>query len=189
MVLAGVVFYEEVCYFRTGYLSKETGMTIEYRWLDSRLMSVQEKGAVLRDVPVLLAQLSDRPVRPLKTEAVYEILARNQVVTAWEYVVPPGTPHHRVATDTRSRIVGVAILVPVVTFGGLSGLVEEVMVHSDVRSQGIGRQLMTRLIERARERHMRYLDLTSSPKRIEANAFYPKLGFGPRKTNPYRLDL
>ncbi len=56
-------------------------------------------------------------------------------------------------------------------------LVESVRVRSDLRSRGIGAAMMNWVIDRARERGCRIVQLTSDLKRDEAHRFYDRLGF------------
>jgi len=57
--------------------------------------------------------------------------------------------------------------------------VEAVRVRRDLRSRGIGRQMMQWAIERARERGCFLVQLTTNQKRIDAQRFYARLGFQP----------
>lgn len=70
-----------------------------------------------------------------------------------------------------------------------SGVVEDVVVDSRCRGQGFGRKLIELLIKEAKKNGADCVELTSSPKRVEANAMYENLGFKKRETNCYRLDL
>ncbi|MCR4325350.1 MAG: GNAT family N-acetyltransferase [Patescibacteria group bacterium] len=93
-----------------------------------------------------------------------------------------------VAKDGR-RIVGVALLFTVQKLGRNFGLVEDVVVSSEYRGQGLGKRLMRAVIAAGRKRKLSYLFLTSKPARVSANMLYKKLGFELVKTNPYRMRL
>lgn len=69
------------------------------------------------------------------------------------------------------------------------GWVEDVVVDSSYRGQGIGTALMEWAIQEAKRLQLQVLDLTSRPKREQANQLYNSLGFEKRETNVYRLDL
>ncbi len=69
------------------------------------------------------------------------------------------------------------------------GDIEDVVIDEEYRGRGIGRKLTEMLIEEAKKRKADCVELTSSPKRIEANALYESLGFKKRETNCYRLEL
>jgi GNAT superfamily N-acetyltransferase len=54
---------------------------------------------------------------------------------------------------------------------------ENVFVHSDTRSRGVGASMMTWAIQEARRRGALRLQLTSNLKRLQAHRFYERLGF------------
>ncbi len=55
--------------------------------------------------------------------------------------------------------------------------VEAVRIHSGLRGNGLGAQMMRWTIERARDRGCRMVQLTSDTKRTAAHRFYERLGF------------
>lgn len=61
--------------------------------------------------------------------------------------------------------------------GGKRALVEAVFVDEQRRGQGIGRKMMVRAIERAREENCRMVQLTTNKSRPQAHRFYESLGF------------
>lgn len=87
------------------------------------------------------------------------------------------------------RIIGMAMLYSIVRVDEVSGIVDDVVVSDAYRGQGIATRIMEKLIETARERGLKHLDLTSRPSREAANHLYQKVGFQKRETNPYRLKL
>lgn len=72
---------------------------------------------------------------------------------------------------------------------GLRARIEDVIVSESERGHGLGKALMLRAMEVAREAQAHVLDLTSNPSRKEANALYLRLGFRLWKTNVYRKVL
>ncbi|MDI6777630.1 MAG: GNAT family N-acetyltransferase [Patescibacteria group bacterium] len=70
-----------------------------------------------------------------------------------------------------------------------SGYIHDVGVHKDFQGKGLGKKITNHLIERAKKKGLKYLELTSSPKKEAANKFYKKFGFEPRETNVYRLKI
>ena len=97
--------------------------------------------------------------------------------------------HLFVALDGK-RIVGCASLCVFESPTGRKASVEDVVVTSAFRGQGIGRALMEHVIDYARRELLPVdLHLTSSPWRTEANELYQSLGFIQRDTNMYRLSL
>lgn len=93
-----------------------------------------------------------------------------------------------VAKDGES-IVGMASLYVIPKVGKRVGTIEDVIVGSHYRGQGIGRHLMEALIDSAREQRLEEIYLTSKPSRDAANNLYTKLGFELVGTNPYKLRL
>jgi GNAT superfamily N-acetyltransferase len=58
-----------------------------------------------------------------------------------------------------------------------SAIVEDVVVHADLRGQGIGKGMMQHAMQIARERGCYKLVLSSNLKRESAHRFYESLGF------------
>ena len=95
-----------------------------------------------------------------------------------------------VAIAPDGRIVGTACLCISHSPTGRKGGIEDVVVSSDVRGQGLGRRLVEHIISYARENLSPIvLHLTSRPERVAANRLYQALGFQPYDTNVYKLPL
>jgi len=92
-----------------------------------------------------------------------------------------------VAMDANEKIVGMATLIPMLLPTGLIGRIEDVVVLSSEQGNGLGRELLSRLIVEAKRSRMKFVTLTSKPERTSANALYIKLGFVRFETNNYRL--
>jgi ribosomal protein S18 acetylase RimI-like enzyme len=86
-------------------------------------------------------------------------------------------------------IVGTLTLVVVTLLTGVRAHIEDVVVDSAARGQGVGAALTNAAVERARRRGARSVELTSRPTREAANRLYRRLGFQPRDTNVYRYKL
>ena len=67
--------------------------------------------------------------------------------------------------------------------------IESVVVSSRCRGKGYGKELMTALVNAARERKAHHIQLTSNPKRVAANGLYRELGFVRYETNCYKLVI
>ncbi len=94
------------------------------------------------------------------------------------------------ARDPESReLVGSLTLVLFRIPTGLRAWIEDVVVDEAARGKGVGEALNRAAIERARSAGARTVDLTSRPSREAANRLYTRLGFQPRDTNIYRLEL
>lgn len=61
--------------------------------------------------------------------------------------------------------------------GTLRGQIEAERTHSDYRGQGIGTQVLTYAINRAKEKGCHMIQLTSDKRRLDTIKFYEKLGF------------
>jgi ribosomal protein S18 acetylase RimI-like enzyme len=69
---------------------------------------------------------------------------------------------------------------------GLRAWIEDVVVDTQARGQGIGKALALAALERARQAGATTVDLTSRPSRVAANQLYQSVGFVKRETNVYR---
>ena len=94
-----------------------------------------------------------------------------------------------VARDDDGAIVGVATLAVFPIPTALRAWIEDVIVDEASNNQGIGRQLIDAMVERARQLGAKTVDLTSRPSREAANHLYRKAGFEVRDTNVYRFSL
>ena len=104
-------------------------------------------------------------------------------------VAAPGTRIF-IAENDEKHIVGCATLCVFESPTGRKASVEDVVVLPAYRGQGIGRILLQRIIDFAKNKLAPIdLRLTSNPSRTEANALYLALGFVQRDTNVYMMKL
>ena len=87
------------------------------------------------------------------------------------------------------RIVGMATLYMITKFSKRSRTVEDVVVDSAYRGQGIGEKIMRMIIDIARTEGLAALHLTSRPDRVAAHKLYEKLGFTIKETDVFKLAL
>lgn len=126
------------------------------------------------DFSALATQLHEKP--SVVTDAdIAAVLAEPQTAL---FVAQDGT-----------RVVGMATLCVSQKLGKAVARVEDVVVSTDYRGQGLGEKLMHALIDEARARGARSLELTSRPSRVAAHKLYEKLGFKTRETDVFKLDL
>lgn len=147
-------------------------MAIKYSKLDPSM--INEKN--LESLNKLLQQLSPGK-ESIDANKLSWMLSKYNVVI-----------HLAIDTETQ-EIVGMGSLLHNEKLTAKFGTIEDVVVNEDHRGQGIGRKITENLIENGRQMGLKYIELTSSPMRVEANALYKKLGFELRKTNAYRMDL
>lgn len=86
------------------------------------------------------------------------------------------------------RIVGTMTLVVFRIPTGVRAWIEDVVVDSTTRGQGVGEQLNLAALELAAQLGARTVDLTSRPSREAANRLYQRIGFVQRETNVYRYQ-
>lgn len=86
-------------------------------------------------------------------------------------------------------IAGCATLCPFVSPTGRKASIEDVVVSSEYRGQGIGRKLVEAAIEKAKEFSPVTIQLTSRPSRVAANRLYLSMGFTRKDTNFYYLKV
>lgn len=90
---------------------------------------------------------------------------------------------------TAHDIVGTLTLVLLQLPSGVRGRIEDVVVDTAARGQGVARLLTGEALRIARESGARTVDLTSRPDRVAANRLYEDLGFQARESRVYRFPL
>ncbi len=129
---------------------------------------------VLEQVNKLLRQLSDRV--PDCTLELLKNIIENPMTELW-------------AVKENDTIVGMGELAVVLKPEGVIAQIEDVVIDEEYRNKGLGEQISQKLIERARVRGARVIQLSSRSTRTAANALYQKLGFVHHETNSYYLKL
>ena len=141
----------------------------------TELMKLERvEAGTLDNINALLQQLSGR-VPPCTPELLKNIV-ESPALELW------------VVKDA-GKIVGMGELAVVLKPEGIVAQIEDVVVDEGQRGKGLGKQLSEKLIERARERGARVIQLSSRFSRVAANALYQKLGFELHETNSYQMRL
>lgn len=83
------------------------------------------------------------------------------------------------------QVVGMAVLNLVYKLPKVECRIDEVIVSSDARGHGYGRELIEACEAWAWQQQADVIEFTSRPSREAANALYQKLGFEIRETNVY----
>src|SRR3989338_6025217 len=130
----------------------------------------------LKDLNALLSKLIKDPAKHNGTLAELRDIVRNKRAVM-------------IVAQEGKRIVGVGSLYTILNLGRKRGEVEDVVVDSAYRGQGLGEKIMRALIRSARKQRLVSLHLTSRSARVAANKLYEKLGFVRKETNVYRLKL
>jgi ribosomal protein S18 acetylase RimI-like enzyme len=86
-------------------------------------------------------------------------------------------------------IIGMATLYFFQKIGSRTSLLEDVIVDSRYRGQGLGEKLVQAIIEVARSRKVKTISLTSRPVRVAAHKLYEKLGFKIKETTVFKITL
>ncbi|MCZ0991539.1 GNAT family N-acetyltransferase [Streptomyces diastatochromogenes] len=143
--------------------------------MDVRVDIVREASQELVDAfGRLLPQLSST-AKPLDYEAV------DRMVTCDANTV--------LVARTSEAIVGTLTLLLSPLPSGLRARIEDVVVDSGARGQGVAGLLTQEALRIAREAGARTVDLTSRPDRAAANRLYERLGFRARQSTVYRFLL
>ncbi len=87
------------------------------------------------------------------------------------------------------EIIGTLSIAFYKTPSGHHAWVEDVIVDKQFRGKGLGKALMNKALDLARERKAYSVNLTSMPERLAANKLYQKMGFKKNKTNLYKYTL
>ena len=87
-----------------------------------------------------------------------------------------------------SNLVGILSLICVDMLVQKKGLIEDVVVDPSFRGKKIGKKLMVKAHELAKQLNCTTIHLTSRPSRVEANYLYKSLGYKTKKTNYYILS-
>lgn len=146
--------------------------------------------ATRAELPAVLALLADEdrvldPASVTVTEAYERAFAaiwddpRNEMLVLVD------------AADPEATVLGClqVTYIPGLGKGGAErALVEAVRIRADRRGGGLGRELMGRTVERARDRGCALVQLTSDKRRTEAHRFYASLGFA-RSHDGFKLTF
>ena len=87
------------------------------------------------------------------------------------------------------KLVGMASLATYKVISGHKGMVEDVVVSTELRGKGIGRKLMEMLISEGQKLNLSEILLFSGHHRKPAIALYKKLGFNLKNSGMYTLKL
>ncbi len=95
--------------------------------------------------------------------------------------------HALVVVKDGDKVIGIATLYSYQKIGKRSGTVEDVVVDSAYRGQGLGEKLMRKVLEVAREKKVDSLYLTSRPIHEAAHGLYRKVGFEVKETTVFKI--
>jgi GNAT superfamily N-acetyltransferase len=146
----------------------------------------------MEDLAPLAGGIVLREAVPADLPAVVALLAADQLGVHREAVDDPepyraafdaiaADPAHLlvVAVDD-GRVIGtmqLSFIPGLARRGAWRAQIEGVRVHADVRSRGIGAQMMQWAVDEARRRGCALVQLTTDKQRADAHRFYERLGF------------
>ncbi|MGR6318088.1 GNAT family N-acetyltransferase [Micromonospora soli] len=131
--------------------------------------------AVRADLPAVIALLAD--------DVLGKARDFTEVDAAYEQAfadIDADPRNHLVVAEAAGELVGcfqITYIPGLGRHGAERSLIESVRVRSDRRGQGLGREMMTWAIDRARERGCALVQLTTDKSRSDAHRFYRNLGF------------
>ena len=131
--------------------------------------------SVLESINQLLPQLSPKS-SSLTMEQLLELTSSDSTMIF-------------VCSNAAGEIKGMLSLLIMKIPTGRKAWIEDVVVDSKARGQGLGKALMDHALQEAKERGVKAIDLTSRPSREGANRLYQTLGHQIRETNVYRYKL
>ena len=133
--------------------------------------------AILADVPFIVAMLADDELGQKRED--YRDPLPSKYLDAFNKIDADPNQHLIVAED-EGEIIGTAQLsfIPYLTYqGGVRSQIEAVRIKADRRGTGLGEELFTWMIEKAKSEGAHLLQLTTDKQRPDALRFYEKLGF------------
>lgn len=141
---------------------------MEIELLQSAKLTLAVQNQVFKLYKQLNASIEQRPL--------VEILqAENKVIIA--------------VCREQGAIIGIALLATYTVISGHRGMVEDVVVDEAHRGKGIGRKLMQKLLEEAKNRNLDEVLLFTGHHRSAAINLYQSLGFTLRESGLYNLKL
>lgn len=97
--------------------------------------------------------------------------------------------HLFLAFDDAENIAGMLTVGIYYSPTGKKAWIEDVVVGSTARGQGVGEKLVQHAIEFVKSKDVSLLMLTSNPAREAANRLYPRVGFDKKETNVYKMSF
>lgn len=134
--------------------------------------------ATEKDIPFIVQMLADDKLGQLRED--YRQPLPEEYLTAFGNINTDPNQELTVVENKNGEIIGTLQLsfIQYLTYrGGIRAQIEAVRIKKDQRGKGIGQEMFTWAINRAKERHAHVLQLTTDKKRPEAVRFYEKLGF------------
>ena len=139
---------------------------------------MQYRKATRADVPKIVQLLANDKLG--RQREAYQDPLPEEYFRAFELIDQDSNQELIVIENQNAEIIGTLQLsfIQYLTYrGGIRAQIEAVRIREDHRGKGLGAELFTWAIQRAKERGAHLLQLTTDKKRPEAVKFYEKLGF------------
>lgn len=135
--------------------------------------------ATEKDVPAIIALLGDDEIA--RAREGFEAGVTPEALAAFKEIEADKNNELWVGELEGAVIATLQLtMIPGMSRGGMRrALVEGMRVHADHRSQGVGEQLMTAAMERAKTLGCKLVQLTTDTRRAAAHRFYVRMGFEP----------
>ncbi len=130
------------------------------------------------DVPVIVEMIANDKLGQLRED--FKIPLPQRYFEAFNTITSDPNQELIVAESMNGQVIGTLQLsfIQYLTYqGGIRAQIEQVRIHENQRGKGLGRQLFTWAINRAKEKGAHVVQLTTDKKRPEALLFYESLGF------------
>ena len=134
--------------------------------------------ATKKDLPFIVQLIADDKLGVQRED--YQKPLPNSYLKAFDNISNDPNQELIVVENDNTEIIGTLQLtfIQYLTYqGGIRAQIEAVRMHRDFRGKGLGKQLFTWAINRAKQRKAHVLQLTTDKKRPEALVFYKGLGF------------
>ena len=134
--------------------------------------------ATKEDLPAIIEMIANDALGQLRER--YEDPLPKEYYSAFERINTDKNQELIVIENSESEVVAtfqLSFLQYLTYLGGIRCLVENVHVREDQTGKGIGKQMFQWIIERAKEKNVHLIQLTSNKLRPNAIRFYEGLGF------------
>lgn len=134
--------------------------------------------ATKAELPIIISLLADDELGKLREKFTDPL--PEPYYQAFDQIEKDPNQELVVAEDETGNIVGTLQLTFIQYLnycGGLRAQIESVRVRKDMRKIGLGEKMIVWAIERAKERNVNMVQLTSDKQRPNAIRFYQRLGF------------
>jgi GNAT superfamily N-acetyltransferase len=144
-----------------------------------RQLQVSFREAEHGDVPAIVGLLADDPLGSTRETPGEEL---PEAYWAAYDAIDRDPNNMLVVAEIDGRVAGTLQLtyIPSLTYtGGERAQIEGIRVAAEHRGQGVGQELIAWVVEQARARGCRVVQLTTDRQRPDAIRFYQKIGFVP----------